>query len=210
MKNIYKIIIADDHLLFVDGLKLVLKEESDLKVVDTAFNGNEFVRKSKSQEIDVALIDINMPLINGLDALKIIKKSKPELRMIILSTYNDEHLIEKAKNYGADGYLLKTTNKEELLETIRKVASGQICFPYRSQKNANSFDSNDQFLRSVSLTKREIEIIKLIKKEFTNQQIADKLFLSIYTIETHRKNIMQKLKLKSPIALHRFISEHNI
>ncbi len=151
-----------------------------------------------------------MPELNGLDTVRYLKQSHPLLKIIMLSTYNDEHLIEKAKLLGANGYLLKTTNKDELLQTIRLVYNGQASFPYRQPAVKNQFDCNDNFLKQYDLTKREMEILQLIKQALTNQQISEKLFLSIYTIEAHRKNIMHKLNLNSPAGLMRFISENNI
>jgi len=210
MRPPIKIIIADDHSLFIDGLKLLLKDEQDMSVTEIAFDGKELLHILSTQSADIILMDINMPQLNGLEATRFVKQSYPSLKIIILSTYNDEHLIQKAKQIGANGYLLKTTNKEELLQTIRLVAAGQACFPYRQSNATSEFDVHDNFLKSFNLTRREIEILKLIKKEFTNQQIADSLFLSVYTVETHRKNIMQKLSLKSPVALHKFLAENNI
>lgn len=204
------LIIADDHTLFIDGLKLLLKDEPDMLVVNIANDGKELLSLLPGLEADIVLLDINMPTLNGLDTARYIKQSYPSLKIIMLSTYNDEHLVEKTKTLGVNGYLLKTTNKEELLQTIRLVASGQACFPYRQPLHESGFDDNDSFLRQFNLTKRELEILQLIKTQSTNQQIADKLFLSIYTVETHRKNIMQKLNLKSPIALHKFIADNNI
>jgi two-component system, NarL family, nitrate/nitrite response regulator NarL len=205
-----RLIIADDHALFIDGLKLLLKDEQDMELVEAANDGRELLNILSTHPADVILLDINMPNLNGLDAARFVKQSYPLLKIMMLSTYNDEHLVEKAKETGANGYLLKTTNKEELLQTIRLVASGQACFPYRQPKTENEFDINDSFLKSFNLTKREVEILRLIKEEYTNQQIADVLFLSIYTVETHRKNIMQKLNLRSAVALHKFIAENNI
>jgi two-component system, NarL family, nitrate/nitrite response regulator NarL len=210
MSATISLIIADDHTLFIDGLKLLLKDEPDLRVVDIANDGKELLSLLPNNKADIVLLDINMPNLNGLDAARFVKQSFPALKIIMLSTYNDGHLVEKAKALGAHGYLLKTTNKEELLQTIRLVAAGQACFPYRQPLAKNEFDDNDTFLKKFNMTKRELEILQLIKTESTNQQIADKLFLSIYTIETHRKNIMQKLNLKSPVALHKFIADNNI
>lgn len=203
------LIIADDHKLFADGLYSLLKDEEDMHITDIANDGKELLSILQSVKPDIVLLDINMPGLNGLEAAKYIKQSYPSLKIIILSTYNADHLVDKSKNLGANGYLLKTTDKEELLQTIRLVWAGQACFPYRLPKTINEFD-NDDFLKQFNLTKREFEVLKLIKKEYTNQQIADELFLSIYTVETHRKNIMQKLNLKSPIALHKFLGDHDL
>jgi DNA-binding NarL/FixJ family response regulator len=210
MATSIKLIIVDDHRLFVDGLQLLLKDEPDLELTDIANDGKELLSILPNATADIILLDINMPSLNGLDAARIIRQSFPALKIIMLSTYNDEHLVEKAKALGTNAYLLKTTNKEDLLQTIRLVASGQACFPYRQPVTRNRFDENDDFLKQFNLTKRELEILALIKSNHTNQQIADKLYLSIYTIETHRKNIMQKLNLKSPLALHKFIADNNI
>lgn len=210
MEVIIKLIIADDHNLFIDGLRLLLKDEPDLQVTDIASDGKELLSILPTAKADIILLDINMPNLNGLDTAHYIKQTYPALKIIMLSTYNDDHLVEKAKTLGTNAYLLKTTNKEELLQTIRLVALGQACFPYRQPFIKNNFDGNDDFLKQFNLTKRESEILLLIKANNTNQQIADKLFLSVYTVETHRKNIMQKLGLKNPSALIKFILQNNI
>lgn len=210
LKTKVKIIVADDHLLFIDGLKLLLADEEQISVVDIANDGRELLNILKKQIPDVILLDINMPKLNGLEATKYIKDAYPSIKIIILSTYNEDHFVEKSKQYGANGYLLKNCTKAELLQSIYLVNSGHSCFPYREPKTSNPFDATDDFLKSYNLTKRELEIIQLIKEHYTNQQIADKLFLSIYTVETHRKNIMHKLGLKHPSELIEFIHENNL
>lgn len=205
-----KLIIADDHLLFIDGLQSLLKNEDQLSIIAIANDGKELLSILQKQVPNIVLMDINMPKLNGLDATKIIKQNHPVIKIIILSTYNEESLINKSKEYGANGYLLKNCTKSELMQSIFLVSEGHSCFPYRNPKPSNDFDAADGFLKAYGLTKRELEIIQLIKQDFTNQQIADRLFLSIYTIETHRKNIMHKLGLKHPSALVKFIIEHNL
>jgi len=210
MDNCIHLIIADDHTLFIDGLKQLLKDEADMKIIEVANNGRELLDILTTHKADIVLLDINMPVLNGLDTARYIKQSYSNFKIILLSTYNDEHLIEKAKKLGANCYLLKTTNKDELLQTIRLVFNGQACFPYRQPALRNEFDDNDYFLKQFNITKREMEILLLLKRNNTNQQIADSLFLSIYTVETHRKNIMHKLGLNSPGALVKFIIEKGI
>ena len=147
---------------------------------------------------------------NGFDVLKRIKDYYPKIKVIMLSTYNEEHLIEKAKAEGASGYLFKNVEKAELLQVMRSVAQGQLYFPCK-QPVANSMPNEpDPFLKQFQLTKRETELLQFIKQNFTNQQVADHLHLSIYTVETHRKNIMQKLNLKNPVELNRFIMQYNL
>lgn len=210
MQKKIKIIIADDHLMFIDGLKLLLEGEADIEIIDVANDGRELLGLLKKSDADIILLDINMPYLNGLDAMKYISQSLLDIKIIVLSTYNEEHLIEKAKGYGANGYLLKNSGMEELLQTIRLVANGQTCFPVIKPIPQSEFDASDNFLKQFNLTKREMEILQLIKNNQTNQQIADTLFLSIYTVETHRKNIMQKLGLNNPVSLMKFIINNNI
>jgi DNA-binding NarL/FixJ family response regulator len=205
-----KIIIADDHTLFINGLKLLLKEEPWIEVIDVANDGRELLDILTKTTPDLILLDINMPAMNGLDAARYIKQTHSSIKLIILSTYNEDHLVDKAKQVGINGYLLKNSSKEDILQTIRLVINNQSAFPYLEPKKENIFDKEDTFLKQFNLTKRETEIILLLKNNLTNQQIADQLFLSIYTVETHRKNIMQKLGLKTPVALMKFIIEKNL
>ena len=205
-----ELIIADDHTLFIDGLRSLLKDEKDMHVMDIANDGKELLSILSAVSPDIILLDINMPLLNGLDTTKYIRQIYPRLKIIMLSTYNDEHLIERSKELGANGYLLKTTGKEELLQTIRLVSQGQSCFPYRFPKTADTCDETDRFLKQFNITNREKEVLQHIKAGLTNQQIAEELFLSVYTVETHRKNIMHKLQLNTPALLMKFIIENHL
>jgi two-component system, NarL family, nitrate/nitrite response regulator NarL len=210
MSDNINIIIADDHKIFIDGLKLLLKDEPDMKILAVAGNGKELMDMLPSFNPDIVLLDINMPVINGLETGRMIRQSYPKIKFMMLSTYNDEHLIEKARKYGAKAYVLKTANKDELLKNIRCVFKGELCFPDRISMLKSEFDSRDQFLKQFDLTKREIEILRLIRQDFSNQQIADELYLSVYTVQTHRKNIMSKLNINTSTALMKFILENNV
>ena len=208
--NLVKIIIADDHSLFINGLQLLLAEEDWINVVDVANNGRELLTVLQKTTADLVLLDINMPQLNGLEATRLIKQSFPAIKLVVLSTYSEDHIVEKAKSFGVNGYLLKNCSKEELLQTIMLVMSGHTSFPYRAPKEISLLDKEDNFLRQFNLTKREIELLQLVKDGLTNQQMAEKLFLSIYTIETHRKNILQKLGLKNSVGLMKFIMQHHL
>jgi two-component system nitrate/nitrite response regulator NarL len=208
--NRVKIIIADDHNLFINGLQLLLKDEDWIDVVDVANDGKELLGILRKALPDLVLLDINMPQLNGLEAARQTKQAFPAVRLVVLSTYNEDHIVEKAKSFGVNGYLLKNCSKEELLQTIKLVMNGHTSFPYRAPKESNLFDGRDNFLLQFNLTKRETELVQLIKAGLTNQQMADKLFLSVYTVETHRKNILQKLGLKSSVALMKFIMENHV
>jgi len=204
------LVIADDHDLFINGLELLLKDESWVQVVGIANNGRALLSILPDDVPDIVLLDLNMPGMDGLTTIQYLRQSFPRVKVIILSTYSEGHLIEKARELGANGYLLKNSNKEELFQVIQLVYAGHDCFPHRQPRNASGFDHEDHFLKRMNITARERDIIALIKDNLTNQQIADKLVLSIYTVETHRKNIMQKLGLKTPAALMKFIIEHNL
>jgi len=205
-----KIIIADDHTLFIDGLCLLLQHEPNIQILAIAANGRELMGLLHTHTPDVILADINMPGFNGFEALSRIKSYYPKIKVIMLSTYNEEHLIEKAKAGGANGYLVKNADKAELLNVIALVSQGQSCFPYKQPVNNSAFNEADAFLKQFQLTKRELELLQFIKQNYTNQQMADHLHLSIYTVETHRKNIMQKLNLKNPVELTRFMLQYNL
>jgi two-component system nitrate/nitrite response regulator NarL len=203
------LIIADDHTLFIDGLCLLLQGEPGIEILSIASNGRELMSLLHSHVPDIILLDINMPGYNGFEALSRIKSFYPKIKVIMLSTYNEEHLIEKAKAGGANGYMVKNADKHELINVIKLVSQGQSCFPYK-QPASPAFDETDPFLKQFQLTKRELELLQFIKQNYTNQQMADHLHLSIYTVETHRKNIMQKLNLKNPVELTRFILQYNL
>lgn len=210
MEQPLKLIIADDHVLFIEGLRSLIQEEKDLLITAVANNGKELLDLIDREIPDIVLMDINMPVLDGIEATRYLKQAYKEVKIVILSTYNEDHLIEKAKQNGANGYLLKNSSKEDLLQTIRLVSQGQACFPYRTPKIAVAFNETDNFLKQFNITVREKEILQHIKAGLTNQQIADKLFLSVYTVETHRKNIMHKLHLSNPALLMKFIIENNL
>jgi len=205
-----KLIIADDHALFADGLVLLLKDLPDVVIAGIATDGKRLLDQIGQDLPDIILTDINMPNLNGLDALRIIRRQFPAIKIIVLSTYNEDHLIKKAKEYGANGYKLKNCSKGELAQAIRSVCNGENCFPEQPSPAKRAITEPDPFLRQFKLTAREVEIARLIKDHFTNQQIAEKLCLSIYTVETHRKNIMQKLDLRRPSELITFLMRSDL
>lgn len=209
--NKIRILLADDHPLFIEGLMLMLGKEPDFELCGVANNGREVLDMLPNILPDLILLDINMPKMNGLETIKYIKQSYPAVKTVMLSGYFDDAIIKEAKAKGANGYLLKSSNKEELIQTIRMVYSGSsFTTPIHDGDASGQFIANDKFLQQFNLTRREKEIMQLIKQGMTNQEIAQNLHLSVYTVETHRKNIMQKLKLNSPGALMKFIIESQI
>jgi|APCry1669189883_1035261.scaffolds.fasta_scaffold01388_5 DNA-binding NarL/FixJ family response regulator len=206
-----RIMLADDHPLFIEGLSMMLRREPDFELCGIANNGREVLEMLPTTKPDLILLDINMPKMNGLETIKYIRQSYPSVKIVMLSGYFDEAIIKEAKIKGANGYLLKSSQRDELIHTIKMVYSGALfATPQHDQPAPGEFLVNDKFLAQFNLTKRERELIQLIKNGMTNQDIAQNLHLSVYTVETHRKNIMQKLKLNSPGALMKFIIENQI
>lgn len=204
--------IADDHPLFVEGLKMILNSNDLLQISGIANDGKQLLYLlTQNPDIDLILLDVNMPHLNGLDTIKYIKQSFGASKVLMLSAYNDEKVVSQAKQAGADGYIFKNSSKDELMNAIMDVVNGKNHFDLQNEPNQeDAFKKMDLFLRKYNLTKREKEILLYLKQTYTNQQIADTLHLSIYTVETHRKNIMQKLQLNSPAALVKFLVEFNI
>jgi DNA-binding NarL/FixJ family response regulator len=206
-----RIMLADDHPLFIEGLSMMLRREPDFELCGIANNGREVLDMLPTTKPDLILLDINMPKMNGLETIKYIRQSYPNVKIVMLSGYFDEAIIKEAKIKGANGYLLKSSQRDELIHTIKMVYSGALfATPQQDEPVSGEFLANDKFLAQFNLTKRERELIQLIKNGMTNQEIAQNLHLSVYTVETHRKNIMQKLKLNSPGALMKFIIENQI
>ncbi len=207
------ILIADDHRLITDGIAKILGEEKTIGEIHIANNGSEAVDKALTADIDCVIMDINMPVMNGLEAVKRIKQEKPYVKIIAVSMHSDASVVSKMLKAGADGYINKDTGKTELLTALEKVMRGE---KYISPEISNNLflHLNDRSVQSEEgekpLTPREIEIIRYIADGLTNQEIAQKLFLSVVTVDTHRKNILAKLHLKNSAALVKYAAEHKL
>ncbi|TKC65009.1 response regulator transcription factor [Pedobacter hiemivivus] len=206
-----KIIIADDHLLLADGLEQILNSVPDFEVIAKVANGRLLMQALNTIVPDLILLDINMPYMNGLEAAKKIRQRMPDIKIVFLSMYFDAKLIAAAKEDGVKGFILKDIIAPLLKEKMIHIANGDTCFDLPFQKTSTTPAwQQDDFANKLKLSPREIEIIKLIKLGQGNKQISAQLSLSIYTIETHRKNIYRKLNLKGVGELIQFASEHNI
>lgn len=205
-----KIILADNHRIFVEGISSLLKEDDEVELLDFAYDGYDLMNLLTILHPDVILLDINMPRLSGLEAAVEIRKKYPAIKIILLTNYNVEPLIKKARQIGIDAYLLKDCTRAELKQTIRSVLNNGKIFPDIEELGAKDKFIEEGFLKKINLTSREIEILLLIKKGDTNEDIAKNLFLSINTVKTHRKNIMQKLGVSNLAGLLRFIAENGI
>jgi len=200
--------IVDDHQIIVDGIKMLLHGVKNISVVAEANNGRDALAILETKKVDLILMDIEMPILNGCDTTAIITSKFPNTKIIALTTHDDKSLIDKMLNAGASGYLLKNINREILLEAIEKVISGETYFSSEINIKISLAPAEMPYqvqnpLLSV-LSGRETEILKHIGSGLTNNEIADKLFLSPKTVETHRTNIMRKLDIHNVVGLVKY------
>ena len=214
--NKIKIILVDDHHIVRDGIKSLLQNEQDISVIAEA---SDFIELNDYLSIripDIILLDISLPNISGIEITKILKEKYPEIRVVILSMHINEEFIINAFQSGACGYLAKNTTKKELLEAIRFVYDkGEYYSPMISKILAKSFvkivkNENKEQINENLLSRREIEILKLFADGYSNGEIADKLFISTRTVESHKNHIMQKLGLKSSVDMVKFAIKNGI
>ncbi len=197
-----RILIADDHAVVREGTRQFLEREEDLEVVGEAADGEEAVRLAGSLGPDVAIMDISMPNIDGIEATRQIKAKYPKVAILILSAYDDDQFVFSLLEAGAAGYLLKSVRGNELVNAIREVSAGEsVLHPTIARKVLNRFThmtSETQKQKTLNiLTEREIEVLQLAAQGSSNQQIADSLYLSLRTVQSHLNHIFNKLQVSS-------------
>ncbi len=197
-----KILIADDHAVVREGTRQILEQESDLDVVAEAADGEEAVRLAGSSSPDVAILDIAMPKVDGIEATRQIKALYPAIAVLILSAYDDDQFVFGLLEAGAAGYLLKSVRGRELVEAVRQVYAGEsVLHPAIARKVLNRFTPSGGKPASQEspkvLSERETEVLQLATRGLSNQQIADKLFLSLRTVQAHLGHIFNKLQVSS-------------
>ena len=202
----YQIVIAEDHTILREGLKALLSSDSDLEVIGEAEDGQAAINCAETLVPDLVLMDLSMPRMNGLDAIKEIKKQSPQIKIIALTVHKTEEYVLEALQAGADGYVLKDATHSELGMAIKNVLMGKrYLSPGISEKVIEGYLEGRKTLKTKSawelLTKREREILKLIAEGYKNKEIADYLFISLKTVEKHRSNLMKKLDLRNTAAL---------
>ncbi|MET4107139.1 response regulator transcription factor [Hymenobacter sp. UYP22] len=212
--QVIPVLLVDDHPVIVEGIKSMLRPETDLQVVIQAHSGTEALRLLASHpEVKVAVLDLNMPEMSGVELARAIRTTWPSVRVLILSMFHDHATVAEVLEAGGSGYVLKTASRAELSEAIRQVAAGQNYF---SQDVAHTLLQNLQIPASlqagkaVELTGREQEILRLIAREFSNQAIAETLFISERTVETHRRNLFTKTNSKSVVGLIQYAMRNKL
>jgi two-component system, NarL family, nitrate/nitrite response regulator NarL len=207
-----RLFIADDHQMIIDGLKSLLEGEENIEIVGSALSGLGVLSFLEKDTCDIILLDINMPEFDGLLTTREVKKKHPEVKILILSMHNTKDVIDDVMKSGAEGYILKNAGRAELLNAIEAVNNGSFYYSsdiLRTLTNISA-DSKSKDDELAHLSKRELEIVKLISEELTTQEIAEKLFLSPHTVDTHRKNLLAKLNVRNTAGLVKFALQHGL
>jgi two-component system response regulator NreC len=211
-----KIVLTEDHQLLRDGIKALIASDN-IEIIGEASTGAELWKLMESMSPDIILMDISLPDFSGIELTRTLSERFPEVKVLILSMFTDESFINQAINAGAKGYLHKNTTREEMLIAIDTVYCGSefysdniskiILKNYidKAKKNGEDFSNPHEIL-----SKREIEILKMFAEGFINKEIADRLFISIRTVESHKNHIMQKLNLKTQVELVKYAIRHNL
>ena len=209
-----RVVIADDHAVLRAGLRMLLNAQSDLEVVGEAEDGVVAIRQVLELRPDVALIDVSMPRLDGLEAIRRLKFEAPEVRLLVLSMHDDEGFLRRALESGASGYVLKKAADTELMAAIRAVARGEAyVYPSLTHRLVNHYLGRPGELRDSApsgLSERELAVLKLLAAGYTSQQVGDELGLSAKTVDTYKARVMEKLGLKSRAELVRYALRHGL
>lgn len=212
-----KLAITDDQVLFVKGLRLLMNSFDNIEIIIEAHNGQELLDALQNQQPDVILMDLKMPVMDGLEATEKVKASYPDIKIILLTTYNEERLINHMMKVGANGYLLKNEEPEILKAAIESVYEKEFYFSdyvskallkgmQQKQTEVRPWKGTDQ----TELTKREVEVLQLICQEYTSSEIADQLYISPRTVENHRKSLLSKTGVRNTAGLIIFAIRNQI
>jgi len=206
------VLIADDHQILIDGIKVTLQDHPDIKVVAEAHDGYQVLKVLEAQpEINVILMDINMPKLDGIEATKLVHKQFPDVKVIALSQFSEKRFVKRMLKNGAMGYILKDSDRDIIIKAINTVIGGEMYFCDQLSFRLASQELKLQDTKSLfpNISDREKEILKLICLEFSSHEIADKLFLSFHTVESHRANLIMKVGAKNTAGLVKWAVEND-
>jgi two-component system nitrate/nitrite response regulator NarL len=216
LKTIEKVgvYILDDHQMLIDGIKALLAHSKRYEVLGEETDGNRAFEQIQSIQPDLIITDINMPNLNGIEFTKLIRQNNPTVKICALSMHMEKDVIIQIMKSGANGYVLKNTGKQELIEALDKIMEGHLYLSNNISIDilfADTSNGNDKHQTQYSkLTEREREILKLIAQEFSNMEIGNALFISERTVESHRKNIFRKTNTKSVVGLIKYAIENQL
>lgn len=203
----YSIILVDDHKMFLDGLLSIFNHQNDYNILLTANSGKNIIKYidiNTDKKIDLVITDISMPDVDGITLNNHIKKVRPEIKTLVVSMHTDTKMIDNLIKNDVDGYLSKNAEKSELLNAVKTILSGEKYFSAAIKEAYMKSVFNKEKDTIAALTNREKDVLKLIAEEYTTQEIADKLFLSKHTIESYRKTLISKLKVKNLAGLTKY------
>ena len=214
LSGVINVIIADDHRIFIDGINALLSGESGIRLTGQAQNGQEVLQMLQTEKADVVILDINMPVLNGIETTRKIKEDFPNVNVLILSMYNEKSFISNALEAGASGYILKNADKDEFVTAIQSVAAGKAYYGNEVtstiMESLKDPEAGEKKLVQVDLSSRELEVLQLIAKGLNNNEIAEELFISSHTVKSHRKKLMSKIDVKNTAGLVMFAVEHSL
>ena len=210
-----RVFITDDHEMYLEGLALLLDKQADIEVIGTASSGKGLLEQVSNLQTDILLLDVHLPDIGEEELLQSIRAVRPDLKIIYLTLLRGTRYVHKLTRHNIQGYVLKNATLEELLTALRAVSDGNGYF----SKDINIGDREEDFRSTITiddkqideiLSRRELEVLKLICREYSNAEIAEKLFLSVSTVETHRKNLIAKLGVNNTVGLVKFALRHKL
>ncbi len=218
MSQKIKIHLADDHQVLLDGLSNLITTNPNYSITGYSLDGTNLIEKVRKEKAGILIMDINMPNVDGLEVLKDFAEKKPPFKIIVLSSYDDLKLIKEVMKLGAKGYLTKQCAGENILEAIQAVSNGEEYFCETVRTKIFSTFTNKipstvaaiNHINDKNISDREIEILKLIALEYNTEEISEALFISVNTVNTHRKNLIRKLNVKSPVGLVTYAIKHNL
>lgn len=208
------LLVVDDHQIIRDGIRFYFEDDDEFVIKSEAGNGIQALEFLKENQYDIVLTDINMPEMDGVELMKSIKENYPDQKVLVLSMFNEATYINKMISYGANGYILKKSDKSELVEAIKTVLDGEDHYSEEVYKtiigNIAGKKPKKRLSIDTDLSDREKEVLVLITNEYSNQEIADKLFISIRTVETHKRNLLEKTGCKNIAGLVMYAVERNL
>lgn len=204
-----KVAIADDHQMFIDGIKSIFLDNKEIEIAITANDGAELMGKLADNPVDIILVDADMPRMDGLEVTKKILGKNPESKIIVLTMHNEKNYITSFIKSGALGYVLKNTSESELIQAIKSVFRGENFYSQKVTQVIMKGLKNDSN-NKVQISERELDVLRLVAAELTTKEIAEKLFISENTVETHRKNLIGKLGVRNAVGLVKYAIQEGL